>query len=101
MRKLKTVADLAFLRESIRKDRDGSKTLLTVCGGTGCQASKCKAVIRAVKKELTSQKLTKNSLGQIPSVTMQNMLQVMYQLLTTIIWKRVTMLDPKSLKFIR
>jgi NADH-quinone oxidoreductase subunit F len=59
MRKINTIADLATLRDRIRKDQAKEKTLLTVCGGTGCQASKCKAVVNAVRKELKAQRLTK------------------------------------------
>ena len=47
------------------------------------------------------QKLTKNSFGKSLPIISINMLHVMNQLFTTMMWNSVTMDDPKSLKFIR
>lgn len=43
----------------------------------------------------------KQAMGQVELTTTQYMLQVTYQLLTTIMWNSVTNEDPKSLKFIK
>ena len=47
------------------------------------------------------QKLMKKYFGNSISMISMNMLHVMNQLFTTIIWKRVTIDAPKSLKFIK
>ena len=57
MPKLNSISDLNTLRRRVRSSRTGISTLITICGGTGCQASRCQDVIDAVKKELKKQKL--------------------------------------------
>ncbi len=57
MPKLNSISDLNTMRRRLRSRRTGISTLITICGGTGCQASRCQDVIDAVKKELKKQKL--------------------------------------------
>ncbi len=57
MPKLNSISDLNTLRRRVRSSRTGISTLISICGGTGCQASRCQDVIDAVKKELKKQKL--------------------------------------------
>ena len=52
MSKLATIADLTALSKELAGQQDGGKTTITMCGGTGCQASGCLAVVEAVKAEL-------------------------------------------------
>ena len=39
MPKLNSISDLNTLRRRLRSRRTGISTLITICGGTGCQAS--------------------------------------------------------------
>jgi NADH-quinone oxidoreductase subunit F len=55
MTKLNTISDLEAVREKLRNDRKNIRATLTLCGGTGCQASRSQAVIDAVKDELAKQ----------------------------------------------
>ena len=57
MPKLNSISDLNTLRRRVRSRRTGISTQITICGGTGCQASRCQDVIDAVKKEVKKQKL--------------------------------------------
>ena len=57
MPKLNSISDFNTMRRRLRSRRTGISTLITICGGTGCQASRCQDVIDAVKKELKKQKL--------------------------------------------
>ncbi len=57
MSKLNSISDLNALHKRLRSRRDSISTVITICGGTGCQASRCQAVIDAVKKELKKQKV--------------------------------------------
>ena len=41
MTKLNTASDLEALRKQIQAQRQSIRTTLTLCGGTGCQASQC------------------------------------------------------------
>ena len=52
MTKISTIPALETLRQRILGDRENIRTTLTLCGGTGCRASKCQDVIDAVKQEL-------------------------------------------------
>ena len=52
MTKLNTIPALETLRQRILSDRENIRATLTLCGGTGCRASKCQDVIDAVKQEL-------------------------------------------------
>ena len=60
MTKIKTIKSLEALRKRILKDRQKIQSTLVMCGGTGCQASRCQDVIDAVKNELAKQGLKKN-----------------------------------------
>jgi len=57
MPNLNTIDDLASLRQQLAARRAGIRTTITVCGGTGCQASGCRAVVDAVREELLRQGL--------------------------------------------
>ena len=52
MTKIKTIKSLETLRKRLVKDRIKIQSTLVMCGGTGCQASRCQDVIDAVKNEL-------------------------------------------------
>ncbi|MGB5992779.1 MAG: NADH-ubiquinone oxidoreductase-F iron-sulfur binding region domain-containing protein [Desulfobacterales bacterium] len=60
MTKIKTVKSLKTLRKRLVKDRKKIQSTLVMCGGTGCQASRCQDVIDAVKNELAKQGLEKS-----------------------------------------
>ncbi len=53
--RLRSKEDLEALRKEIVKTRQLDKPRITVCGGTGCQASQSRAVIDALKSELVKQ----------------------------------------------
>lgn len=57
MPKLNSISDFNTVRRRLRSRRDSIRTVITICGGTGCQASQSQSVIDAVKKELKKQKL--------------------------------------------
>jgi NADH-quinone oxidoreductase subunit F len=57
MTKINTISDLEALRKRLLKDRKKFRATLTMCGGTGCQASHSRAVIDAIKDELVKQGL--------------------------------------------
>ncbi len=57
MKKIQTAADLKDIRETIQKNVGKGKTIVTLCGGTGCHASGCSTVISAFKRELKKNKL--------------------------------------------
>jgi NADH-quinone oxidoreductase subunit F len=57
MPKIKSIKELQTARKKILKDRKKIISTLTVCGGTGCQASRSRAVIDAFRKELSGQGL--------------------------------------------
>jgi NADH:ubiquinone oxidoreductase subunit F (NADH-binding)/(2Fe-2S) ferredoxin len=58
MSRLDTVGEFLDLRERLRTDRAGVETILTVCGGTGCQANRSRAVIDEVRSELERHRLS-------------------------------------------
>jgi len=60
MTKINTISDLETLRKRLLDDRKKFRATLTVCGGTGCQASHSRAVIDVVKDELVKQGLEKS-----------------------------------------
>ena len=60
MPKLNTISDLEAMRDSIHNDRKNIRATLTLCGGTGCQASRSRDVIDGVKDELAKQGLGKS-----------------------------------------
>ena len=57
MNKLKSASDLGELRKQILSRRDPKKPCITVCSGTGCQATGCEKVSAAFQEELDKQKL--------------------------------------------
>ncbi|MBM3501098.1 MAG: NADH-quinone oxidoreductase subunit F, partial [Armatimonadetes bacterium] len=57
MPKLACVADLEGVRGSLATARESVRKTVTVCGGTGCRASGCLAVVEAVGKQLERQGL--------------------------------------------
>ena len=59
MPELTSVDELTAVRREFIARRKDRRTTLTMCGGTGCQASGCLPVVNAVKDELASQGLTK------------------------------------------
>jgi len=60
MTKINTIKDLKALRKRLLKERKKIRATLVLCGGTGCQASRCQDVIDAVKNELAEQGLKKS-----------------------------------------
>ena len=60
MPKLNSIDDLADLREELTAEPRRGQTTLTMCGGTGCQASGCLAVVGAIKQELAGQGLAES-----------------------------------------
>ena len=57
MPKLNTIGDLESMANKIQHSRRKAKKTITLCGGTGCQASQSQSVIDAVKKELVKQSM--------------------------------------------
>ena len=57
MNKLKSASDLEELRKQILSRRDPKKPCITICSGTGCQATGCEKVSAAFQEELKKQKL--------------------------------------------
>ena len=57
MHKLNHCSDLETLRQKLTEDRKGIRSTVIICGGTGCQATKCLSVVDAVKKEIVKQGL--------------------------------------------
>ncbi len=51
---LKTVADLNALRSALKARREAMTKTITMCGGTGCQASGSSPAVEALKGELAS-----------------------------------------------
>ena len=60
MPRLNSFRELEHLRESLRGQRQAITTTVMVCGGTGCQASQSRAVIDAVRDELSTQGLSQS-----------------------------------------
>jgi NADH:ubiquinone oxidoreductase subunit F (NADH-binding)/(2Fe-2S) ferredoxin/Pyruvate/2-oxoacid:ferredoxin oxidoreductase delta subunit len=57
MSRLNSIREVEHLRERLREQRQNIATTVMVCGGTGCQASESRAVIGAVRDELSKQGL--------------------------------------------
>jgi NADH:ubiquinone oxidoreductase subunit F (NADH-binding)/(2Fe-2S) ferredoxin len=57
MPRLNSARELEHLRERFRQQRQDISTTVMVCGGTGCQASNSRAVVDAVRAELSRQGL--------------------------------------------
>jgi NADH-quinone oxidoreductase subunit F len=60
MNKINTVSDVETLRKRLLKERKKSIATLSLCGGTGCQASNSRALIDAVKDQLVKQGVEKS-----------------------------------------
>jgi NADH-quinone oxidoreductase subunit F len=56
-KRLGSVAELEKLRKSILRQRDTSRTCISVCGGTGCRASGAEAVVDAFVDEVERREL--------------------------------------------
>jgi len=56
--KLRSVAELTALRKELITKRQTGTATVTMCGGTGCQASGCRAVVDAVRAELARQEVS-------------------------------------------
>ena len=52
MRKIKSISDLESWRKQIVAKQKKYKTVVSVCGGTGCQAYGCQKVKEAIRREL-------------------------------------------------
>ena len=57
MKKLSSPVELEELRQSIIKSRDPKKTIVSICGGTGCTALGSGEVIKAFREELVKRGL--------------------------------------------
>lgn len=51
---LKSLNELEDLRQEIQNSKNSDKSLITVCGGTGCHASGCMELVEALKAKLGS-----------------------------------------------
>jgi NADH:ubiquinone oxidoreductase subunit F (NADH-binding)/(2Fe-2S) ferredoxin/Pyruvate/2-oxoacid:ferredoxin oxidoreductase delta subunit len=60
MIKINTVSDVEALRKRLLQKRKKNIATLSLCGGTGCQASNSRALIDAVKDQLVKQGLEKS-----------------------------------------
>jgi NADH:ubiquinone oxidoreductase subunit F (NADH-binding)/(2Fe-2S) ferredoxin len=60
MSRLNSYRELEHLREQLREQRQSITTTVMVCGGTGCRASNSRAVIGAVRDELSRRRLEHN-----------------------------------------
>ncbi len=60
MIKINTVSDVGALRKRLLKERKKFSTTLSICGGTGCQASRARSLIDAVKDQLAKQGVEKS-----------------------------------------
>jgi NADH-quinone oxidoreductase subunit F len=55
--KIKSVAEMEALRNSIIGKRDPAKSMVIVCNGTGCHAHGCKSITAAFQEEIKKQNL--------------------------------------------
>ncbi|MGD8501220.1 MAG: NADH-quinone oxidoreductase subunit NuoF [Phycisphaerales bacterium] len=58
MGKLTSVAELDQLRRQILSQRRSQRSIISVCGGTGCHAYGCEEVTRAFRNELKRQRVS-------------------------------------------
>jgi NADH:ubiquinone oxidoreductase subunit F (NADH-binding)/(2Fe-2S) ferredoxin/Pyruvate/2-oxoacid:ferredoxin oxidoreductase delta subunit len=58
MKKIKSLEQLEQFRKEIQAQRDPKKTVISICGGTGCLALGSKKIAAALKEEIQSQGLT-------------------------------------------
>jgi NADH:ubiquinone oxidoreductase subunit F (NADH-binding)/(2Fe-2S) ferredoxin/Pyruvate/2-oxoacid:ferredoxin oxidoreductase delta subunit len=57
MRKIKSISDLESWRKQIVAKQKKYKTVISVCGGTGCQAYDCQKVKGAFQREMRKKKI--------------------------------------------
>ena len=57
MYRLNSVRELEHLRRRLCEEHQNITTTIMACGGTGCQASQSRALIAAIRKELSQQGL--------------------------------------------
>jgi NADH-quinone oxidoreductase subunit F len=57
LKKLSSPKELEALRKSITTERDPKKSVVNICGGTGCLALGCTDVIKAFRDEIANQGL--------------------------------------------
>jgi len=57
MSRLNSFRELEHLRKRLHQERQNITTTVMACGGTGCQASRSRAVIAAIRNELSQQGL--------------------------------------------
>ena len=55
--RLTSISDLRNLRQSLQESRDGDKRCITICAGTGCQATGAAEVVETFRKEILNQHL--------------------------------------------
>lgn len=60
VKKVKSAKDLTELRKRLRSRGKSFKSKISICGGTGCHASRVQDVIDAVRKELEKKELKKS-----------------------------------------
>lgn len=49
---IERISDLQSLRRSLKKSRDGNKSCITICAGTGCQATGALEVVEKFRQEI-------------------------------------------------
>lgn len=54
MNRISSALDLQVVGNRVVAERSDERILITMCGGTGCQASRCREVIDEVEKQLSS-----------------------------------------------
>ena len=57
MEAIKSVSDLEAVRKSILNKRDPQKSVIAVCGGSGCQANRSMDLLNAFREEIKARKL--------------------------------------------
>ena len=55
--RLTSISDLRNLRQSLKGSRDGKKPCITICAGTGCQATNALEVVEKFRQEIMDQHL--------------------------------------------
>jgi NADH:ubiquinone oxidoreductase subunit F (NADH-binding)/(2Fe-2S) ferredoxin len=54
----KSISELQTFRQSLKKSRDENKLCITICAGTGCQATGASEVVEKFKQEILDQDLS-------------------------------------------
>jgi NADH:ubiquinone oxidoreductase subunit F (NADH-binding)/(2Fe-2S) ferredoxin/Pyruvate/2-oxoacid:ferredoxin oxidoreductase delta subunit len=58
--RLISISDLRNLRQSLKESRDENKACITICAGTGCQATNALEVVEKFRQEIMDQHLGEN-----------------------------------------